>query len=333
MDLRQQVLEQASAWPTVLNTLRAIVDEFPLSLGIGSLSPAARQAEPLRGALALCSMFAVGCLVASWVTGNCSQVDKLWSITPAIYCWWFHNSGHPRTLLMAVLATLWGARLTYNFVRKGGYSGEEDYRWPVLRRMMPGWLFQVFNVAFIAVYQHLLLLAIALPAYVASVSAKTGAAPALNVTDFCSAGLLLFSLVLESVADQQQWAFYAARARHRASKNSAGAGEDAAFGGDLTRGFFTGGLFRLSRHPNFFFEQCIWVCFCGFGAAAVGCACWEPRWWWVGAALLVCLFQGSTSFTESLTVKKYSRYAEYQRTTSRLLPWLPGRLVPETKTE
>lgn len=29
---------------------------------------------------------------------------------------------------MAVLVTLWGARLTYNFARKGGYTGMEDYR-------------------------------------------------------------------------------------------------------------------------------------------------------------------------------------------------------------
>ncbi len=37
---------------------------------------------------------------------------------------------------MALLILLWGARLTFNFARKGGYSGTEDYRWPVLRASM-----------------------------------------------------------------------------------------------------------------------------------------------------------------------------------------------------
>ena len=50
MDLRQQVLVQASAWSTARNTLEAIMDEFPQSLGVGALSPAVRRTEPLRGA-------------------------------------------------------------------------------------------------------------------------------------------------------------------------------------------------------------------------------------------------------------------------------------------
>lgn len=35
-----------------------------------------------------------------------------------------------RLLIMAVLVTVWGTRLTYNFARKGGYRfSAEDYRW------------------------------------------------------------------------------------------------------------------------------------------------------------------------------------------------------------
>ena len=40
---------------------------------------------------------------------------------------------------MLALVTLWGARLTFNFARKGGYApGGEDYRWAVLRARMNG---------------------------------------------------------------------------------------------------------------------------------------------------------------------------------------------------
>ena len=68
---------------------------------------------------------------------------------------------------MALLSTLWGLRLTYNFWRKGGYSsGGEDYRWPVLRKKLNNrCLFTLFNLAFISFYQNILLLLIALPSY------------------------------------------------------------------------------------------------------------------------------------------------------------------------
>lgn len=65
-------------------------------------------------------------------------MDKLWSLLPIAYAWHFatHDlvSGtaaalDPRLLLLAVLITVWGVRLTYNFARKGGYRWQdEDYR-------------------------------------------------------------------------------------------------------------------------------------------------------------------------------------------------------------
>lgn len=75
------------------------------------------------------------------VSKNNSQVDKLWSIVPIYYVWHMTALGlwDPRMILMSVLVSLWGIRLTYNFARRGAYSwkfwsGEEDYRWEVLRK-------------------------------------------------------------------------------------------------------------------------------------------------------------------------------------------------------
>jgi steroid 5-alpha reductase family enzyme len=47
-----------------------------------------------------------------------------------------------------------GCRLTWNFWRKGGYSGGEDYRWSVIRKWFPGWKFEFFNLVFICFAQH-----------------------------------------------------------------------------------------------------------------------------------------------------------------------------------
>ena len=54
----------------------------------------------------------------------------------------------------------------------------------------------------------------------------------------------------------------------------------------------------------------------------------------IGPILLILLFQGSTSFTEAITGKKYPDYKAYQDATSRLLP-LPRRraLPPPTKKD
>ncbi|RYY84474.1 DUF1295 domain-containing protein [archaeon] len=60
---------------------------------------------------------------------NASKVDQLWSITPVLYTWHFYvhyrvtgqtRGHHDRLLVVCVLVTLWGARLTYNFWKKGG---------------------------------------------------------------------------------------------------------------------------------------------------------------------------------------------------------------------
>ena len=85
---------------------------------------------------------------------------------PVIYVWVFAAFGHltdPRLDLMAGLVTIWGVRLTFNFARRGGYTGFEDYRWPVLRASMSKWHFQLFNFFFIVLYQNFLLVLITLP--------------------------------------------------------------------------------------------------------------------------------------------------------------------------
>ena len=87
------------------------------------------------------------------------------------------------------------------------------------------------------------------------------------------------------------------------------------------RGFLTTGLFRYSRHPNFFCEQAMWWTYYVFSIAAG--AGWLT-WTITGAVLLTLLFQGSTWLTEKISLRKYPDYAYYQETTSRLMPWFPS---------
>ncbi len=259
----------------------------------------------LTTALFVCLGAITLCWLVSVLTREYSWVDRVWSILPPVYALIFAAASGwaPRSVVMLVLAAAWGARLTFNFWRKGGYApGGEDYRWVELRRRLRPWQYQVFNLLFIAGYQNVLLLLFTLPA---AVVAGAGDAP-LGWVDAIATVLFLGALAGETVADQQQWAFHQDKRRRLAA------------GLPVEPPFLTTGLFRYSRHPNFFFEQAQWWIYLLFPIAAgagllhIGA---------LGAPLLTLLFLGSSRFTEAITSSKYPSYAAYQRHTSMLVPW------------
>lgn len=254
------------------------------------------------------------CFLVSTISGNYSQVDKLWSLIPIAYVWMvaFETGFEARLVLMALLVTAWGLRLTYNFSRKGGYSwkfwtGEEDYRWSVLLakpEFKAKWRWMAFNLFFISLYQMGLILLMTLPA----VRSMDGLP--LGWPDYLLAALVLFIIVIETIADQQQWAY-------QKEKKKA-----LAVGGEIQdkyrKGFVQTGLWSLSRHPNFAAEQAVWIVFYFFSVIATGH--WL-NWSVMGAILLVLLFWGSSSFTESITAGKYPDYADYQKRVPRFIPF------------
>jgi steroid 5-alpha reductase family enzyme len=85
----------------------------------------------------------------------------------------------------------------------------------------------------------------------------------------------------------------------------------------LENGFFSEGLWRYSRHPNFASEQAIWICFYLFGVAASGKLL---NWTIAGSVLLVLLFVASSGFTEKISSEKYPGYASYKKRVGRFLP-------------
>ncbi|GAB3601398.1 DUF1295 domain-containing protein [Microbacterium tumbae] len=276
--------------------------------------------DALLAVVVTAAIASAACWVLSLITRDTSWVDRAWSIVPVIYVWIFAAAAigggedAARLVVMALLATAWGARLTFNFARKGGYTGTEDYRWAILRGRLSPWLFQVFNLLFIVGFQMALLVLITLPAYVA----LQHPAP-FTAWDAVFTLLFLALLTGETVADQQQWAFHRRKAAGEAS------------------GFLTAGLFRYSRHPNFFFEQSQWWVFYAIGATAAvsggaGFLGGVLNWSILGAVLLTALFIGSTIFTESISASRYPAYAGYQRTTSMIVPWLPRNDVPASGT-
>ncbi|HMW39006.1 MAG: DUF1295 domain-containing protein [Saprospiraceae bacterium] len=262
--------------------------------------------------MAFCA--AMYCFIVSEVTKNYSQVDKLWSVLPILYTAyvvWRYPSGS--VIIMALLVAVWGVRLTYNFSRRGAYQwkfwqGEEDYRWAILRakpEFNQPWRWRLFNLFFISLYQNGLILLFTLPIITVAYNENAKLTPLAYVF----ALLMLGFIMMEYIADQQQWNYQSEK--HRLIKAGLPLSEFYA------KGFTHTGLWAYMRHPNYAAEQAIWICFYLIGAA---CSAAWINWSAMGFLLLLLLFQGSSDFSESISAAKYPKYKEYQKMVGRFIP-------------
>jgi steroid 5-alpha reductase family enzyme len=217
-----------------------------------------------------------------------------------------------RMVLMSLLVTLWGIRLTYNFARRGAYSwrfwdGIEDYRWEILRKK-PGLnhplIWMLFNLGFICFYQNTLIFLITLPVIAVYIE---NVAP-LGLVDYFLALLFILVVIIEYVADQQQYDYQTEKYKRINAGKDLGIYED---------GFVSSGLWGFVRHPNYAAEQSIWIILYFFSVVATG---QFFNWSIGGAILLLLLFRGSANFSEEISASKYAKYLEYQEKVPRFIP-------------
>ena len=289
-------------------------------------------AHPVLVVVTLATGFALGSYLLGAITGDYSWVDRLWSTAPIAFAWVYavRSSLAFAPTIAAILVTVWGLRLSYNFARRGGYTTMEDYRWPILReRIGNAVLWQLFNLLFISGFQVSLFVLFTAPVHRLA-TLDVALAP---ITVAAAAIAFVVMLAVETIADQQQWTFQNIKHGELAADEppgwfAVGTG-DASIGlrEDLERGFLTHGLFHYSRHPNYFGELGVWWAVYLFAAVAAGGLI---HWTGAGAVLLTALFVGSTRFTESISANRYPRYTEYQERTSAVVPWPPA---PPTEQE
>lgn len=295
-----------------------IMQSFNSDINLNNVIQLYHRLDPLTIAILMVLFWSISCLILSLVTRNYSHVDRLWSIVPVLNTFYFaiwtskdFASIPLRQWIMFSLTLAWGLRLTFNFLRKGGYTLQgEDYRWAYVKRdvVKNEVLWFVFNVFFICLFQHTLLMLIAAPAYIVHKHPEVE----FGLIDTVATASFLILLLVEVVADEQQWRFQTKKYKLIKEKKQ--------LTKDFKDGFLQSGLFKYSRHPNFFAEISMWWCFYLFTVSVTktwinyGC---------LGAILLTSLFQGSTWLTEKISLSKYKAYKQYQRRTSRIIPWVP----------
>ncbi len=200
----------------------------------------------------------------------------------------------PRVAIGA-MAGLWGIRLGTHLLVDRVLPGKEDGRYQMFREKAGAKFQRVLFWFYVAQGVSVAVLAGAF------VLAASNPRDSLGV--FAVAGIVLWvvALVGESVADRQL-----ARFKRRGDT-----------GGRTCRE----GLWRYSRHPNYFFEWVMWV---GYATIALG----APHGWLAFAApvLILVLVLKVTGIppTEARSVRSRSDYRAYQKTTSAFVPWPVG---------
>ena len=301
-------------------TIMVILAMSILSIIFSGFHFSQNQMDILIILLIICGSSVLYCFVVGEIARNNSQMDKLWSILPIAYVWVIAIKGgmDVRLIVYAVLVTIWGIRLTINFGRKDAYKlkfweGEEDYRWAILRARKPfnnKFVWALFDLFFISLYQNALVLAICLPALACVESTS-----AFGVWDYVASGLALSFLTLETIADEQQWKFQ--QTKKKMLKEGHALEE---LPTPYCLGFNTTGLWGFFRHPNYLGEQGFWMSLYIFAIGAAVTTYGVFHVTIIGPLFLIMLFQGSSTLGEAISSKKYPKYKDYIAQVFKYLP-------------
>ena len=205
------------------------------------------------------------------------------------------DGARPRRLLVLALTAIWGLRLGLHiFLRNAGHG--EDPRYQAMRRSW-GDRFPLVSLVTVFGFQALILWIVSAPV---QASQRPSAPAALGAWDVAGAATWAIGLLFEAVGDAQL-------ARFRADPANASRVMDR-------------GLWRYTRHPNYFGDACVW-----WGLWLIACA--VPGGWVTVFSPLVMTFLlrrvSGVPMLERGMVKRRPGYEDYVRRTSPFLPWPP----------
>ena len=250
--------------------------------------------------LAATAIVALGSFFVMWlislVARDASIVDPFWGISFVLVAWvaWIvGESPGSRQLLTALLVTAWGLRLSL-FLASRNLGRGEDYRYQAMRRRW-GRKFPLISLGTVFVLQAALMWVVSMPVQVTMLD--RGAPGALS---YLGIGLWTFGMIFEAGGDWQL-------ARFRRDPANAGRVMDR-------------GLWRYTRHPNYFGDFCVW-----WGLFLIALGDVSMAWTIVGPVLMTLLLLriSGVALLESTISKRRPDYAAYARRTAAFFPRRP----------
>ena len=234
-------------------------------------------------------------------------IDPYWTLLPPLIALFFFS--HPladslnvRAILCLGLLGVWSIRLTGNYFRREQwrFGLREDWRYAKMR--IERRFFGVEQIFVVYLAQHAMLVGLSLPFFaVAFFDLPVGLADGIFFLGAC------VGLVVAGLADRQLDGFMRENAR-RVSL------------GKIRHQLLDSGIWRYSRHPNYFGEQLFWWSIAGFGIV-----CGE-YWVVMGTAFNSCVLASVTVMTERRMLaipERAMAFRAYQDRTSVWVPWWP----------
>lgn len=225
-------------------------------------------------------------------------VDIAWGLGFIVLAWFnfFMQAGYsPRQLLVTILITIWGARLAF-YIGGRNAKKKEDFRYAQWRKDWGKyWIIRSYFQIFML--QGFFMLLIASPVFFL----HTNQQPRLFWLDMVGLSLWFIGLFFEAVGDAQMSSFKA---------NPENKGK-----------VITTGLWRYTRHPNYFGEVTIWwgIFLIVISATSIWLALISP----VTITFLLLKVSGipmlETKYKDNLEFQKYAQH------TSAFFPWFPKR--------
>jgi steroid 5-alpha reductase family enzyme len=247
---------------------------------------------------------AAALMLAVWLWSlrlrDVSIVDIVWGLAGALIAlssFFFAGGSPPRKLLITAMTVIWGCRLAFHIgLRKKGKG--EDFRYAAMRAERPD-TFPGRSLVTVFLFQAFLIWLISLPVQVAQIHPKPAG---LTVLDLLGLGIWAMGFSFEALSDRQLRIFLADPANRGKVMDK--------------------GLWRFSRHPNYFGDSLIW-----WGIFLVATA--TPGGWVTLLSPILMTFLlmriSGVPLLEKALAERREGYREYMERTSAFFPWPPGR--------
>ena len=236
--------------------------------------------------------------LVSLVRRDASVIDIFWGPGFVSLAWVYAvvSDGWPsRRLLVLALVSLWGLRLAAHILWRSRGKGE-DYRYAEMRERY-GARFWWVSLITVFLLQGVLMWLISAPLLQVIAAAESGS---LTIFDLIGSVLFVIGFLFEAIGDLQL-------ARFRTDPGNRGK-------------VLRSGLWRYTRHPNYFGDSVVWWSFYVLALGTPGAL------WTIYSPILMTLLLLKVSgvgMLEKKLKRTRSEYADYVASTNAFLPWFP----------
>jgi len=244
------------------------------------------------------------CIILLWILSvylkNASIVDIFWGsgfvIVNAVY-FFYQDVVYTRHIILIGLVTLWGLRLSIYLAYRNIGKGE-DFRYQEFRRKYGThryWWVSFFQVFLL---QGVLILIVSLPLLGSNNYTQSNQ---ISWIDYVAILVWIIGFIFESVGDYQLTKF---------KSNLSNKGK-----------VLNTGLWKYTRHPNYFGDAAIWW---GYALFCASSGIYWPILGSVAMTFLIIKISGVSLLEDSLKDKK-PEYQNYMKQTSSFFPWFPKK--------